>query len=139
MTKGFLQNKGRLPWPVKDGVITSFFGKQAHPTIKTIEITNNGIDIQTDANAEIRAIHEGKVVGRQFIPGYEYMVILQHGNYYTVYSHLDEVFVDKGEPVKSKQVIGKVSTNAATGAAEVHFEIWKEKERLDPTDWVKKR
>ena len=138
LTKGFLQNKGRLPWPVQKGVITSFFGKQAHPTIKTIEITNNGIDIQTDTNAEVRAIHEGKVVGTQFIPGYDYMVILQHGNYYTVYSHLEEVFVQKGETVKTRQVIGKLSKDKETNASKVHFEIWKEKTRLDPTDWVRR-
>ena len=138
VTKGFLQLKGRLPWPVSDGVITSYFGKQAHPTIKTIEITNNGIDIQTDANAEVRAIHKGKVIGKQFIPGHDYMVILQHGNYYTVYSHLEEVFVQKGETLKGRQVIGKASTDAATGNAEVHFEVWKEKNRLDPTHWVRR-
>ena len=138
LTKGFLQNKGNLPWPVKKGIISRYFGKQAHPTIKTIQITNNGIDIQTDANTEVRAVHSGKVAGTQFIPGYDYMIILQHGNYYTVYSNLEEVFVQKGEKVKSKQVIGKVATNAQTNTSEVHFEIWKEKTRLNPTDWVVK-
>jgi len=138
LTKGFLQNKGRLPWPVQKGIISRYFGKQAHPTIKTIQITNNGIDIQTDANAEVRAVHGGKVAGTQFIPGYDYMIILQHGNYYTVYSNLEEVFVQKGETVKSKQTIGKVSKNAQTNTSEVHFEIWKEKTRLNPTDWVRK-
>jgi septal ring factor EnvC (AmiA/AmiB activator) len=138
VTKGFLQLKGRMPWPVSKGVITSYFGKQAHPTIKTIEITNNGIDIQTDANAEVRAIHRGKVIGKQFIPGHDYMVILQHGNYYTVYSHLEEVFVQKGETVKGRQVIGKVSTDGTTRSSEVHFEVWKEKVRLNPTHWVRR-
>ena len=138
LTKGFLQNKGRLPWPVSKGIITSFFGKQQHPTIKSIQITNNGIDIQTAANAEVRAIHQGKVIGKQFIPGHDYMVILQHGNYYTVYSHLEEVFLQKGETVKGRQVIGKLSIDATTGTSEVHFEIWKEKTRLNPTDWVRK-
>lgn len=138
LTKGFLQNKGRLPWPVSKGIITSRFGKQQHPTIKSIQITNNGIDIQTDKNAEVRAIHRGKVIGKQFIPGHDYMVILQHGNYYTVYSHLEEVFVQKGETVKGRQLIGKLSIDAATNTSEVHFEVWKEKVRLNPTDWVRK-
>jgi murein hydrolase activator len=136
LSKDFQKNKGRLPWPVKHGVITGYFGKQQHPTIKTVDITNNGIDIRTDQGAPVRAVFEGKVAGTQFIPGYNYMVILQHGLYYTVYSNLEEVNVKKGGEVKTRQTIGKVSTDRKTNTSEVHFEIWKEKRRLNPSHWV---
>jgi septal ring factor EnvC (AmiA/AmiB activator) len=135
----FYKNKGKLPWPVKNGVVTGKFGRQTHPTIKSIEISNNGIDIQTDKNADVRAVFGGEVAGVQFIPGFDYMVIVKHGNYYTVYSNLKEVFVKNGENVKIRTSIGKVSTDSKTNASEVHFEIWKEKNRLNPSDWIARR
>ncbi len=136
LSKDFNNYKGRLPWPVKHGVITGYFGKQQHPTIKTVQITNNGIDIRTDQGAAVRAVFEGKVVGTQFIPGYDYMVILQHGDFYTVYSNLEVVSVRKGDEVKARQSIGKVSTDRKTNTSEVHFEIWQQKTRLNPSKWV---
>lgn len=134
----FQGNRGKLPWPVKNGVITGHFGRQPHPSIPNIEIVNNGIDIQTDEGAPVRAVFEGTVVGTQFIPGFDYMVILQHGSYYTVYSNLEEVSVKKGDKVTIRQALGKVSTDRKTNTSEVHFEIWKEKTRLNPQEWVGK-
>lgn len=134
----FRRNKGRLPWPVESGFISRGFGKQQHPTIKTISITNNGIDIRTEESATVRAVHEGIVAGVQFIPGHDYTVIIQHGDYYTVYTNLAETGLTKGEQVRSKQVIGKVSNNPITGASELHFELWHQKERINPVGWIKK-
>ncbi|MEZ4952357.1 MAG: peptidoglycan DD-metalloendopeptidase family protein [Saprospiraceae bacterium] len=139
MSAGFRQSKGVLPWPVQQGVITSYFGRQPHPTIKSVEIVNNGIDIRTDHGSQVQAVYEGTVVGTQFIPGFDYMVILQHGEYYTVYSNLQEVKVRKGDKVRIRQSVGVVSTDRKTNTAEVHFELWREKTRLDPTDWVKRK
>lgn len=136
LSKDFQNNKGKLPWPVKNGVITGYFGRQQHPTIKSVEITNNGIDIRTDQGSQVRSVFEGTVVGTQFIPGYDYMVILQHGEYYTVYSNLEEVSVKKGDKIAVRQNLGKVSTDRKTNSSEVHFEIWKEKTRLNPVEWV---
>jgi septal ring factor EnvC (AmiA/AmiB activator) len=130
----FPNNKGTLPWPVKNGEITRYFGKQPHPTIPTIQITNNGIDIRTSKQAKVYAVHGGKVVGTQYIPGYQNMIILQHGTYYTVYSNLEKLFVKRGDMVSSQQVLGRVSSKKP----EVHFEVWREKQRLDPTTWVAK-
>ena len=138
-TSGFYKNKGRLPWPVTNGIVTGYFGKQPHPTLRKIQITNNGIDIRTDKNAQVRAVYDGIVVGKQFIPGYEHMIIIQHGNYYTVYSNLKEVFVKKNDKVKIKQVIGRSSVNPQSAVSQVHFEVWREKERLNPLNWIAKR
>lgn len=134
----FRRNKGRLPWPVESGFISRGFGKQQHPTIKNISITNNGIDIRTEESAAVRAIHEGVVAGVQFIPGHDYTVILQHGDYYTVYTNLAETSLAKGETVRAKQVMGRVSTNPITGASELHFELWHQKDRINPVGWIKK-
>lgn len=136
LTGDFKNNRGRLPMPVKNGIITKRFGKQAHPTLPRIEITNNGIDIRTDRKAEVYSIFEGKVVSKQFIPGYQNMLIVQHGEYYTVYSNLEEVFVKKGEAVGTMQKLGTVGMDRKSKVSEVHFEVWRDKVRLNPQDWV---
>jgi len=133
LSGNFASLKGNLPWPVRSGKITRKFGKQAHPTIPTIQITNNGIDILSESRARVFAIYDGKVVGTQYIPGNQNMIIIQHGNYYTVYSSLEEIFVNRGDQVKSGQSIGRLSKQKP----EVHFEVWKEKKRMNPILWVK--
>ncbi len=135
----FSSNKGRLPWPVQNGIVTKHFGKQPHPTLKKIEITNNGIDILTDRKAKVRAVFKGEVVGVQFIPGYNNMLILKHGDYYTVYSNLDNVQVQKGEIVATKQMLGRASVHPKTQKSEVHFEVWKDKKRMNPIRWVNRK
>lgn len=134
LSNDFQENKGRLPWPVRSGVITRNFGTQPHPTIKSVEIVNNGIDIRSENQARVYAIFHGIVVGTQFVPGYQNMVIIQHGHYYTVYSNLEEVSVKRGDQVSSRQFIGRLNSDKP----EVHFEVWREKQRLNPVNWVAK-
>jgi len=134
----FDRKKGKLDWPVDEGVITRRFGQQPHPTIPKIMITNNGIDIRASRQAKVRAIFEGEVVGRQFVPGHDYMLIITHGDYYSVYSHLKEVYVKKGEKVSTRQPIGRLSVDERTNSSVVHLEIWRDKVRLNPTDWLGK-
>lgn len=136
LSRSFNANKGKLPWPVQNGIITGYFGKQPHPTLRRVEITNNGIDIRTQRNAEVRSVFTGVVVGRQFVPGYNHMLIIRHGDYYTVYSNLKEVFVKKNEKVTINQRIGTVSVDKKKNVAEVHFEVWRDKVRLNPVKWI---
>lgn len=138
LSKTFSRNRGRLPWPVESGFISRGFGRQKHPTLKNIEITNNGIDIRTEENARVQAVYEGTVAGTQYIPGHDYTVIIQHGDYYTVYSNLAETSLSKGDPVRARQTIGSVSTNPITGSSELHFELWYQKERQNPALWIRK-
>ena len=134
----FRKSRGRLPWPVENGFISRGFGKQKHPTLKNIEITNNGVDIRTEEGATVRCVADGKVAGVQFVPGHDYTVIVQHGDYYTVYTNLASANVSKGEDLKARQNIGQVSTNNLTGTSELHFELWQQKERMNPALWIKK-
>jgi len=135
----FRNNRGRLPWPVSKGVITSTYGEQPHPTLRNIKIKNNGIDITTTRDSDVRAVFNGKVTAVSIIPGYQKVVMVRHGEYYTVYSHLKETYVVVGEDLNTKQSIGMVATNADEGKALVHFEIWKNKTRMDPETWVASR
>ena len=128
----FKQRRGKLPWPVSNGVVTKQFGSQPHPTLKGVKINNNGIDIRTDKSLDVYAVFEGTVVGTQFVPGYQNMVIVQHGQYYTVYSNLEELTVKRGDAVNAKQIIGRVSAEKP----ELHFEVWREKERMNPVGWI---
>lgn len=130
---GFKGMLGQLPWPVR-GTIVKQFGKHAHPEYANVFTTNNGIDIQTAENATVKAVYKGTVVGKQFIPGYQNMLIIAHGSYYTVYSNLNVTMVNKGDKVTTGQIIGRVGGKKN----EMHFEVWKEKQRMNPADWIRK-
>ncbi|MCS7035530.1 MAG: peptidoglycan DD-metalloendopeptidase family protein [Saprospiraceae bacterium] len=136
-TTSFRQNRGRLPWPVQNGYVSRRFGRQKHPTLANIEIDNKGIDIRTDERAPVKAVCDGIVSGIQYVPGHENTIILQHGDFYTVYSNLSEVSLSKGARVKAGQVMGRVYTNPISNAAELHFEVWYQTQRLNPSRWLK--
>ena len=134
----FRKNKGRLPWPVESGFISRGFGTQKHPTLKNISITNNGVDIRTEEGAMVKCVADGKVAGVQFVPGHDYTLIVQHGDFYTVYTNLASTNLAKGDEIRAKQNVGPVSTNNITGTSELHFELWQQKERMNPALWIKK-
>jgi len=132
----FVQNKGKLPWPVEKGVITSNFGNNPHPVLRNITTTNNGIDITTEPNSKVRTLFNGKVTNILFNPTFQWAVIIKHGNYFTVYTNLAEVLVEKGAEVKTKQTIGTVFLNTDDDEAIVHLEIWESNNKLNPAQWL---
>jgi septal ring factor EnvC (AmiA/AmiB activator) len=136
LSKDFEKNKGRLPWPTKNGVITEHFGEHNHPVIKDLIIRNSGIDIATGTDEAVRAIFDGEVSKIFAIKGANYTLIMKHGSYYSVYHNLYDVHVKVGDSIKTKDIIGKVSKNSSGDASVVHFELWKGLEKLDPEDWI---
>lgn len=138
ISTNFESNKGRLPWPVEKGFISSAYGTHAHPILAGITVNNNGIDISTDKGATARALYDGEVSGVVNIPGAGQAVIIRHGEYLTVYSNLSSVSVSKGSKVKAKQSIGSVGYNADDGSV-IHLEIWKGKTKLNPQGWIVSR
>ena len=136
LSTGFANNKGKLPWPVEKGRISGKFGDHPHPELKGIIVKNNGVDIRSSPNSQARSIFDGEVSGVINIPGANSAVIIRHGEYLTVYSNLESVYVKKGDKVKTRQNIGKVYTNADEGVSELHLEIWKGTVKLDPTPWL---
>lgn len=137
LSESFASNKGKLPWPVHKGTISRKFGAQAHPLIPNITITNNGINIRTEVGAAVRSVFKGEVVGKRFIPGYDYLVMVKHGNYYTIYSNLSEVSVKEGQKINTGEILGKASADEDEVFSEIHFEIWNDKVLQDPTHWLK--
>jgi len=134
----FTSNKGTLPWPLEKGVITETYGLKSHPVLKLIKVQNNGITISTNAGSPVRAVFDGEVSSVVLIQGAGKAVIIRHGDYMTVYSNMGEVFVTKGDKVKTKQSIGVVRTE--NGVTELKFELRKGKDvqTLDPAYWLYK-
>jgi septal ring factor EnvC (AmiA/AmiB activator) len=141
MSKSFNKNKGRLIWPVERGEITSKYGKHQHHLVTTAFVDNNGIDITTSKNANVRAVFEGKVTSVLIIPGAGRVVMVSHGEYRTVYANLQEVYVKKGDQVKSKDKLGKLLAKES-GISESHFEIWRilssGMNTVNPSLWLSK-
>jgi len=137
LSDDFGKNKGNLPWPVSKGSISKRFGTQPHPVINTLSVTNNGIDIRTEPNTPVKVVFKGKVLGKKFIPGHQYMVLVQHGKYYTIYSNLGTVTVKDGQEINAGELIGYAS-DTEEPTTEVHFEIWQEQQLQDPSLWLKR-
>lgn len=137
-TKAFRQQKGQLSWPVANGIITRHFGKQSHPIHKNVQITNNGIDIRARTGNRVTAVSNGVVAGSQYVPGYKNTLIIQHGNYYSVYSNLEHVGVKRGDRIIIGQHIGMAGKDSQDEHLEVHLEIWKGKQRLNPSVWLRR-
>ena len=138
LSTNFVNNKGKLPWPVERGVISSSFGKHASVVSDKVTVTNNGIDIATTENAQARAVFDGEVASVTKLTGSNTVVILRHGEYFTVYSNLENVTIKRGDKVKTKQNIGTVHTNKTENKTELHFELLKEQSRQNPANWLSK-
>lgn len=134
----FSANKGKLPWPVERGVISSSFGKHTSAISDRVIITNNGIDIATEENTKVRCVFDGVVVSVVKPSASNIGIIIRHGDYFTVYSQLDEAYVNRGDKVQTKQNIGKIHTDRTENKTELHFELRQGKETLNPTQWLAK-
>ena len=133
---GFEANKGRLPWPVEKGMISGHFGKQQHPVYSQVTIDNKGIYLQTTSGSKARAVYKGDVTSC-FMIGNTYAVIIQHGNYRTVYSNLCKLSVKQGDKVEPKQQIGTIYTDPEQDQkTELYFQIYKDRDILNPELWI---
>ncbi|MCS6823842.1 MAG: peptidoglycan DD-metalloendopeptidase family protein [Cytophagaceae bacterium] len=135
LSASFSENEGKLPWPVVYGSIAQHFGKQPHPVLKGVYIDNLGIDIQTKKDEDVRAVFQGNVVTVAEVPGMNKVVMIQHGEYFTVYAKLKNVIVSTGDVVTAKQKIGTVYTDKDE-QSQLQFQIWKNNSRLNPENWL---
>ena len=136
LSSEFNNNKGKLPWPLEKGVIVEQYGKQKHAVFSGVETFNNGIDIATDKNSVVRVVFDGSVSRIFFIKGEGKAILVNHGEYFTVYSGLTEVTVKVGDKVLSKEKLGVVLTQEVENKTELHFEIWKGYDKNDPSKWL---
>lgn len=129
----FSAAKNRLSWPA-NGFISSRFGVRDHAVLKGIKVDNHGIDIRTSAGAEVRAVFEGVVLDISQIPGLNYVVAVQHGDYYTVYANLASVAVKVNQKVSGREIIGTVAEK--DGVPEINFQVWHNFTKLNPELWL---
>ena len=138
LSNNFAQNKGKLPYPVEQGIITGKYGLSPHPTQPKVTVNNNGVDISTTRGAKARTVFEGEVC---FVTsqGSNNAILIRHGLYFTLYSNIEKVFVKVGDKVTTGQEIGRIHTNVSDGKTILHFEIWQEnKTTVNPSLWIKK-
>jgi len=129
------QNKGRLPLPVRGGVIVDRFGIHDHPTQKGVKINNKGVNLACKEGSTVSSVFEGEVRRVFLVPGMGSSVIIRHGNYLSVYSNLKQVNIAQGDKVTTGQAIG-VASGESSGQTTVHFELWHESDNLNPEEWV---
>lgn len=132
----FTQNKGKLPWPVTNALVVRKFGKVPHESISGIYRQSNGIHIATNKDAQAKAIFEGTVLAIQVSSIGTKTVYLQHGNYISLYSNLENVSVQKGDKVALKQSIGEIHTDKVTGKTILKFQIWQDTKKENPALWL---
>jgi murein hydrolase activator len=137
--ENFADNKGKLPWPVEKGIITSQFGLQKHPVLKYVTENNIGIEITSMGPTPVRSVFKGEVTSVFSIQGANSTVIIRHGKYLTVYENIVDLKVKAGDKVDTKQELGNVFFEADENKAILKFMIFEEREKLDPEAWILKK
>ena len=136
IANNFKANKGKLPWPVEKGFVSLGYGDQPHPIYKTLIVHNSGVEITTDQGASARAVFGGEVISVMVLSPVNKAVMIQHGDYFTVYQNLSSVSVNKGDKVSTKQTIGRIRTNGDTGKTVLKFTISQNTTYSNPATWL---
>ena len=136
LANSFKSNKGLLPWPVEKGFVSLGYGDQPHPMYPSLIVHNSGVEITTDQGANARAVFAGVVTSVMVLSPVNKAVMIQHGDYFTVYQNLSSVFVGKGDKVSIKQSIGKIRTNGDTGKTIIKFTISQNTTYNNPSSWL---
>lgn len=138
MAASFTANKGKLPWPVKEGIVKVRYGTRPSPIDRTVKIKSNGVRIVTNKGETVRAVFEGEVLNVMTPKNGNKAIMIKHGNYITIYKNLSKIYVSKGDKVNTKQEIGEVITNKASGEAVLSFVIYKDSKTQNPAHWIYK-
>ena len=138
ISTNFQANKGRLPWPLKEGVVVRRFGTQPHPVVRTTTINSNGISLATSPNSVAYSVFDGEVLSVYGFSGGNPGVLIRHGKYISNYQNLSSIFVKKGDKINANDEIGIVFTNESTGKTVLKFNIFNELKPENPTIWLDK-
>ncbi len=136
LAANFVANKGKLPWPVEEGIVIQRFGTQPHPVVKTTMIKSNGVSIATSPKAEARAVFEGEVMTILSFKGSNPTILIKHGNFITTYKNMGKVYVKKGDKVKAKQPLGEIFTHPQTGKTTIQFSVFSNSTPQNPKSWI---
>ncbi|MDB9712072.1 peptidoglycan DD-metalloendopeptidase family protein [Flavobacteriaceae bacterium] len=139
LSNNFIANKGKFPWPVQKGYVTLKYGKQPHPVVKTATIQSNGIRIITASSQKARSIFNGFVYRIISSKNGSKTILIQHGNFFTVYKNLSNIYVKKGDKVSTKQDLGEIMTNKNSGQTILSFSLFKDNKTENPLFWIGKK
>lgn len=139
LSNNFISNKGKLPWPVEKGYISLKYGKQPHPIVKTATIQSNGIRIITASFQKARTIFNGTVYRIISSKNGSKTILIQHGNFFTVYKNLSDIYVKKGDKVSTKQELGQIITNKSSGQTILSFSLFRDNKTENPLLWIGKK
>jgi septal ring factor EnvC (AmiA/AmiB activator) len=139
LSNDFANNRGKLPWPVTKGYVCEKYGEHEHPAIKGFMVVNNGLEICTSMGAQARAVFAGEVTAISSSPTGGKLVIIRHGEYYTVYSNISDLTVKTGDKISVKQSIGTIMHNDDEGKSSINFQVWKAQKTMDPSHWLLSR
>ncbi len=134
----FRRNKGKLPWPVERGIITTGYGDHEFTGLRGSSVNNNGVDISSAPGIKVRSVFEGEVTKVFAIIGANYTVLIRHGEFLSVYQHLVNVRVKTGDKVLTKEELGEAFTDDENNISLMHFEVWQERSILNPEEWLSK-
>ncbi len=137
LSNNFVSNKGKLPWPVNQGIVSGKYGPSRHPTQPKVTVNNKGIDITTTAQSRAKAVFDGEVT-MVLNTETNNAILLRHGVYFTLYGNLDKVYVKKGDKVKTGEEIGLIHTGATDNKTILHFELWQDRNTVDPLNWLRR-
>ena len=136
LAASFESNKGKLPWPVKKGIVKVKYGTQPSPIDPSIKIRSNGIRIATEPAAKVKAIFKGEVLAIHLVKRGNPSVLIRHGNYISVYKNLSKIYVKKGQIIETNQEIGQVFTNPNSGESILNFSLFKDGSTQNPMYWI---
>ncbi|MGB0891902.1 MAG: murein hydrolase activator EnvC family protein [Flavobacteriaceae bacterium] len=135
----FESNRGRLPWPVSNGYISRKYGKQKHPVFPGIQINSSGLHFTSQRGTKAESIFNGKVTEIILNEGGKKTVVVRHGNYFSAYNNLENIYVNKGDTVSTGQILGQVFTDKITKKTTLVFILYKNTQKLNPSSWISKR
>ena len=138
VSTSFRRNKGKLPWPVDKGIVTTGFGNNEVEGLRGSSIKNIGIDINSAPGTQVRTVFDGEVTNVIAILGANYAVLVRHGEFFSVYQNLVNVRVKKGDKVLTKEILGDAFVDDQNSIASVHFQVWENKTILNPEEWLSK-
>ena len=137
LSSEFAKNKGKLPWPLKQGVITERFGVHNHPVYTNLKLPDNpGITFSTTRGADVYCVFDGEVRKIIVMPGYNQCILVQHGEYFTLYCKIGKVSVKSGQKVKTGDKLGTLEIDGNTSS--LHFQLWKGTDKQNPESWLRK-
>lgn len=132
----FENNKGKLPWPLKQGTVIEHYGVNTHPVYKNLRMPqNNGVTFSTSKGATVYSVFDGVVKQIVVMPGYNQCILIQHGTYFTFYCKLGKVNVKPGDKIKRGEALGTLEAEGKNSST-LHFQIWNGTQKQNPENWI---